>query len=189
VDDEPILTIPKPDALLALHDATAELFGTLRRWFAVPGEVPLDLREVDSAVEELGDPLMIAALAMRKLQALHLLSTPGVMTTTDVVVTIVQDLDRALVQAPNMHLKLRAAATDWDAELAVLDGSTEADLDPGAASEPPAVVAEPPDLGAAPADPTQADPETERFRARHAQLHEAVFAVLEASEGEIRYLV
>jgi hypothetical protein len=176
VDSDPIPTIPKPDALLALHDVTAELFATLRRWFAVPAQVTLDLREIDSAVQELGDPLMIAALAMRKLQALHLLSTPGVMTTTDVVVTIVQDLDRALVQAPNMHLKLWAAATDWDAELAVLDDATSP-------AEPQA------DLGEAPADPTQADPETELFRERHAKLHEAVFAVLEASEGEIRYLV
>jgi hypothetical protein len=171
VDEEPIRTIPKPDALLALHDVTAELFGTLRRWFAVPGQVPLDLHEIDSAVHELGDPLMIAALAMRKLQALHLLSTPGVMTTTDVVVTIVQDLDRALVQAPNSYLKLRAAATDWDAELAGLDGSGD---------EP---------VADAPADPDQPDPEAEGFRARHALLHEAVFAVMEASEGEIRYLV
>jgi hypothetical protein len=190
VDDDPIPTIPKPTALLALHDVTAEMFATLRRWFAVPGEVPLDLREVDSAVQELGDPLMIAALAMRKLQALHLLSTPGVMTTTDVVVTIVQDLDRALVQAPNMHLKLQAAATDWDAELAVLDGSEEGDGAPGEGGTPAAEVAPPaPDLGEAPADPAQVDPETERFRARHAQLHEAVYAVLEASDGEIRYLV
>ena len=52
--------------------------------------VALDLNEIDSAVLELGDPTMIAALAMRKLQALHLLATPGVRTTTDVVVTIVQ---------------------------------------------------------------------------------------------------
>jgi hypothetical protein len=185
VDDEPIPTIPKPDALLALHDVTAELFATLRRWFAVPGRVTLDLREVDSAVAELGDPLMIAALAMRKLQALHLLSTPGVMTTTDVVVTIVQDLDRALVQAPNMHLKLQAAATDWDAELAVLDGTD----DPGSGDLLGPDQLSLPDLGEAPADPTQTDLETERFRNRHAQLHEAVFAVLEASEGEIRYLV
>lgn len=172
MDDEAFPTIPKPDALLALHDVTTELFGTLRRWFAVPAEVALDLQEVDSAVQELGDPLMIAALAMRKLQALHLLSTPGIVTTTDVVVTIVQDLERALAQAPAMHLRLEAAATDWDAELAVLDPS-----------------AGPGGLGEAPADPTQVDPEAERFRARHAQLREAVFAVLEASDGEIRYLV
>jgi hypothetical protein len=193
VDEEQIPTIPKPDALLALHDVTTDLFATLRRWFAVPGEVPLDLRDIDSAVAELGDPLMIAALAMRKLQALHLLATPGVMTTTDVVVTIVQDLDRALVQAPNMHLKLQAAATDWDAELVVLERSDGAELDAAVLADD---VDEDDDdlyvddeLGPAPLDPAQADPETERFRARHAQLHEAVFAVLEASEGEIRYLV
>ena len=97
---EPIDALPKPDALLALHDVTAELFDTLRYWFDVPASVSIDLRAVDSAVGELGDPQMIAALAMRKLQALNLLATPGVLTTTDVVVAIVQDLDRALVQAP-----------------------------------------------------------------------------------------
>jgi hypothetical protein len=193
VDDDPIPTIPKPDELLALHDVTEELFATLRRWFAVPGEVVLNLHEVDSAVHELGDPLLIAALAMRKLQALHLLSTPGVMTTTDVVVTIVQDLDRALVQAPNMHLKLQAAAADWDAELAGLDAGGGDGSDTGSGPAADDLLADGaldlPELGDAPADPAQADPETERFRARHAQLHEALFAVLEASDGEIRYLV
>ena len=148
---------------------------------------------------ELGDARMIAALAMRKLQALHLLSTPGVLTTTDVVVTIVQDLDRALIQAPNMRLKLQAAATDWDAAF------SELDLDappPGSANHPsrtevPApiisddlVFGDPGDSlpNAAPVDPSQADPEAERFRALHGRLHEALFAVVEVSEGEIRYL-
>ena len=36
---------------------------------------------------------------------------------------------------------------------------------------------------------TQTDPAAERFRELHARLHEAVFAVLEVSEGEIRYLI
>ena len=158
--------LPKPDELLALHDVTAELFDTLRRWFDVPAKVPLDLTDVDAAVTELGDPQMIAALAMRKLQALRLLSTPGVRTTTDVVVTMVQDLNRALVQAPVMRLHRAAASTDWDAELAGL-------ADSGAADAP---------LGS-----DEADPEAERFTTLHALLHEAVFAVLEASEGEIRH--
>jgi len=201
--DEPIPTVPKPDELLALHDVTTELFQTLRRWFAVPPSVAIDLREVDSAVAELGDPLMIAALAMRKLQALHLLSTPGVMTTTDVVITIVQDLDRALIQAPNMHLKLLAAATDWDAafeELNVETGDDRSDIadvtDPAfdgnviSQSDHPArrhpVEAQGSDV---PIDPSQADPETERFRLLHAKLHDAAFAVIELSEGEIRYLI
>src|SRR6476659_874024 len=118
--DEPLETIPKPDALLALHDVTAEMFVMLREWFDVAPQVTLDLREVDSAVAELGDPVLIAALAMRKLQALHLLATPGVRTTTDVVITIVQDLTRALLQAPVMRLRVAAERTDWDAALAGL---------------------------------------------------------------------
>ncbi|MBK9180247.1 MAG: hypothetical protein IPM45_11925 [Acidimicrobiales bacterium] len=162
-------TLPKPDELLALDSVTAELFDTLRRWFAVPDEVRLDLRAVDSAVRELGDPVLVAAMAMRKLQALNLLATPGVTTTTDVVVTIVGDLDRALVQAPVMRLRLAAEQADWDAELAVLEGGA-----PVAGSEPPGAV-------------DAADDETERFRQLHARLHEAVRAVIEASEGEIRY--
>ena len=112
-----------------------------------------------------GDPQMIAALAMRKLQALHLLSTPGVRTTTDVVITIVSDLDRALLQAPVMHLRRLAATTDWDAAFAALD-------------EPATVEG--------PAHGDDEDPEIRRFHMLHAQLHEAVRAIVEASEGRIR---
>ena len=164
--------LPKPDELLALHDVTEELFTTLQRWFGVPKVVQLDLSHIDAAVRELGDPVMIAALAMRKLQALRLLATPGVVTTTDVVVTIVQDLDRALVQAPVMRLRLQADATDWDAELASLGegGSAEA-------------------LEGAPARPDEDDPERDRFVQLHARLHEAVRAVLVVSEGQIRELI
>jgi hypothetical protein len=159
--------VPKPDELLALHTVTANMFDTLRRWFDVPTEVMLDLREIDSATRELGDPVMIAALAMRKLQALHLLSLPGVRTTTDVVVAIVGDLDRALVQAPVMRLHRQAAATDWDAALAELEADGGSD-----------------DV---PVDVDDVDPEAVEFRALHAMLHGAVRAVLEVSDGEIRY--
>ena len=166
--NDPIDALPKPDALLALHDVTAELFDTLRYWFEVPASVSIDLRAVDSAVGESGDAQMIAALAMRKLQALNLLSTPGVLTTTDVVVAIVQDLDRALVQAPNMHLKREAETTDWDAALVDLESSFVDD---------------------AAQNVTDVDPEVERFRELHGRLHEALDAVVEASDGEIRYFV
>jgi hypothetical protein len=166
-DPEGVATVPKPDELLALHGVTAEMFAILRGWFDVPPKVTLDLAEVDSAVVELGDPVLIAAMAMRKLQALHLLATPGVRTTTDVIVSIVQDLQRALIQAPSMRLRLAASATDWDAELASLDA--------GDALDAPSV------------DDT--DEEADRFRALHALLLVAVEAVLAASEGEIRYLV
>ena len=117
---------------------------------------------------------MIAALAMRKLQALNLLATPGVRTTTDVVVAIIQDLERALLQAPRMRLQVRAATADWDAELAALE-AWSADLDE--------------DEAAAPTDATDRDPEVDRYRVLHRRIHEALVAVLEASDGEIVILV
>ena len=160
--------LAKPDELVALHSVTAELFEILRRWFAVPDEVSLDLAEIDSAVREMGDPVMIAALAMRKLQALHLIATPGVRTTTDVVIVIVQDLDRALIQAPVMRLKLAAETADWDAALLELEtGESEA----------------------APLSADAEDPEAQRFRQLHRRLHDAVEAVVRASDGEIRIFV
>jgi len=161
---------PKPAELLALHGVSGEMFDMLRRWFAVPDHLGLDLSEVDSAVTELGDPVMIAGMAMRKLQALNLLATPGVLTTTDVVVSIVSDLDRALVQAPSMRLQLQADTADWDAALLELDT--------------------PEDDGAVhPSASTDADPEVERFQMLHVKLHEAVRAVLQASEREIRHFL
>ena len=161
-----IQVLPKPDELLALHGVTEELFGTLKRWFDVPDEVPLDMSAIDAVVHEMADPVMIAALAMRKLQALHLLATPGVRTSTDVVITIVQDLARALLQAPAMRLKREAERTDWDAAFAGLESGTV---------EP------------APTTTDEEDTESERFEALHAALHVAVQAVLEASDGDIVY--
>ena len=160
--------VPKPAELLALDSVTAELFATLRRWFDVPPTVSLDLKEVDSAVSELGDPQMVAALAMRKLQALNLLATPGVRTTTDVVVAIVNDLERALAQAPNMWLKRQAAATDWDRAFEALESGEVEGLDE------------------APVEADEVDPEVHRFRTLHGALHDAMFAVIEISRGEIR---
>jgi hypothetical protein len=168
-EDSPHEVLPKPDELVALHGVTAEMFEVMRRWFAVPDEVTLDLTEIDSAVREMGDPVMIAALAMRKLQALHLIATPGVPTTTDVLVTIVQDLDRALVQAPVMRLRLAAETTDWDAALLELEaGQTDPDAPVSADAE---------------------DHEAQRFRQMHQALHVAVEAVVRASDGEIRVFV
>ena len=167
-EPDDIEELAKPDELVALHSVTAELFEILRRWFAVPDEVSLDLAEIDSAVREMGDPVMIAALAMRKLQALHLIATPGVRTTTDVVIVIVQDLDRALIQAPVMRLKLAAETADWDAALLELEtGESEA----------------------APLSADAEDPEAQRFRQLHRRLHDAVEAVVRASDGEIRIFV
>lgn len=162
--------VAKPDELLAIHGVTAELFETLKRWFDIGDSVPLNLAEIDSAVSELGDPQMVAALAMRKLQALHLLATPGVRTATDVVVSIVNDLERAMIQAPNMWLKRRAAATDWDRafeDMAALSVDGDADV---------------------PVEADDVDPEVLRFRTLHGLLHDAMFSVIDVSDGEIREL-
>ena len=163
--------LPKPNELLALHSVTTEMFDTLRRWFGVPPLISLNLEAIDSAVTEMADPVLIAAMAMRKLQALNLLSTPGVRTTTDVIVTIVQDLDRALVQAPNMRLNVAAEQTDWDAALVALETAESDGVDTTAGS--PSV--------------DDDDPEATYFREMHAKLHEAMFAVLQASDHEVRY--
>ena len=162
--------IPKPSELLAARTSAEALFALLRRWFGVPVNVTLDLRAVDSAVAELGDPQLVMAMAMRKLQALHLLTTPGVRTTTDVVLTVIQDLERALLQAPGMHLRQSAAETDWDAEFRAMDGPAEPLPDPDD-------------------DDVAGDDEIEVFRTHHAALHEAARAVLHITNGEIRVLV
>lgn len=161
--------IAKPQELLAARTSAEKLFRLLREWFGVPEHVTIDLREVDSAVAELGDPQLVMAMAMRKLQALHLLTTPGVRTTTDVVLTVIQDLERALLQAPTMHLKHAAAETDWDAALAALAGN-ESGEEPETHDE-------------------FEDDEIDEFRRHHAELHEAARAVLHASDGQIRTLV
>jgi hypothetical protein len=168
-DELPV--IAKPDELLALHSVTEELFDTLKQWFSVPDSVSLNLTDIDAVVTEMSDPVMIAALAMRKLQALRLLATPGVQTSTDVVLAIINDLDRALIQAPVMRLKLRASTVDWDAAFADLE-----------------IGDHPSRAARLPRESTDADSEADHFRELHRGLHEAAFAVYQASEGEMRLL-
>ena len=96
-ENDDLNPIPKPDSFLALHTVAEKLFNTLRKWFDVQRNVTIDLTKIDSAVTELGESEMIAAMAMRKLQALHLIATPGVLTTTDVILAIINDLDSCLL--------------------------------------------------------------------------------------------
>lgn len=172
--------IPKPRELLAVRGAAEALFDLLRTWFVVPERVTIDLRAIDSAVAELGEPRLVMAMAMRKLQALHLLTTPGVVTTTDVVLTVIQDLERALLQAPAMHLRDAAAATDWDAELAALEHLGDVDE----RDQP-----EKAESGDADVRGARTNEQIAQFRAHHAALHDAARAVLHASDGRIRRLV
>lgn len=177
---EPV-PIPKPNELLALHGVTEELFVILGDWFDVGDEAVLDLSDIDSAVRELGEPVMIAALAMRKLQALRLIATPGVRTSTDVVVTIIQDLDRALIQAPSMYLSEAAASTDWDQALADISEPSEAPPPDGPRTAHPAGTGSPPHLDG------ELDSQIARLQVLHNGLHEALYSVVEASDGEIVY--
>ena len=124
-ENDDLNPIPKPDSFLALHTVAEKLFNTLRKWFDVQQNVTIDLTEIDSAITELGESEMIAAMAMRKLQALHLIATPGVLTTTDVILAIINELDRALLQAPSMFLERKANQTDWDKEFESLNGESD----------------------------------------------------------------
>ncbi len=166
-ENDDLNPIPKPDSFLALHTVAENLFNTLRKWFDVKPNVTIDLTEIDSAITELGESEMIAAMAMRKLQALHLIATPGVLTTTDVILAIINDLDRALLQAPSMFLERKAIQTDWDKEFESLNGESDS-LNFPIASD-------------------QVDPEIQEFQLQHASLHQAVQDVVEAAEGEIRF--
>lgn len=154
--------IPKPAELLAARPACVELFTTLQRWFDVPSTLTLDLEGIESGNRELVDVQFVMGLAMRKLQALHLLTADHVVTTSDVVLTIAQDLERALQQAPRARLRREAARTDWDAELADLEGESETvELN---------------------------DAESRSFREAHQLIRAAAQAVLRASDGRIKRL-
>ena len=71
-----------------------------------------------------------------------------------------------------MRLKLRAEETDWDAAFELLTHEPS--------GQHPSRVT--------PHDSREVDPEADRFRDLHQRLHEAAIAVLEASDGDIRYL-
>jgi hypothetical protein len=158
--------VDKPKELLALYDVSERLFNTLRSWFDVPIAVSLPLLDVDDGTEGFSEPAMVAALAMRKLQALRLLARPGVRTTTDVVVTMIQDLDRALSEAPIMHAKhSRSDPHLAEAVAAIRNGTTDEYLSQ--------------------LRPRSAQSETLLFLVDHQMVKRAAVAVLEASPGTI----
>lgn len=87
---------PKPPELVRLYAATPEVFRTLKEQFQVPDTYELVLHDVDAAEPFLKSTLDIAAITMRKIQALRWVTKPGVETANDVVVTLAADLLRAL---------------------------------------------------------------------------------------------
>lgn len=87
---------PKPPELISLYAAAAAAFEALKEEFQVPDTYELVLRDVDAAEPFLTSTLDIAAITMRKIQALRWVAKPGVETANDVVVTLAADLLRAL---------------------------------------------------------------------------------------------
>lgn len=90
------VALSKPPELLSLYDATAMAFKIIKEEFAVPDVCQLELHNVDAAESSLTNTDDIAAIALRKIQALRFVATPGVETTNDVVVSLAADLLRSL---------------------------------------------------------------------------------------------
>jgi hypothetical protein len=87
---------PKPPELVSLYAATLEVFGMLKEDFQVPDIYELVLHDIDAAEPFLTSTLDIAAITLRKIQALRWVAKPGVETANDVVITLAADLLRAL---------------------------------------------------------------------------------------------
>ena len=116
----------------------------------------------------MADPAMIAAFAMRKLQALHLLATPG----------RAHEHRRGRDDRAGPHARAAAGAGDALARR----GRARPTGTPRSRGSPTrGDVAAPDAIDAV-------DPETERFEVLHSALHVAVQAVVELSDGEIVYL-
>ena len=64
--------------------------------YGVPKKVHLDLRSIDSAEASLTDAQYVAALTLRKLQALRYVTKPGITTSVSPVITLTTDLDASL---------------------------------------------------------------------------------------------
>ncbi|MGH4026821.1 MAG: hypothetical protein ACRDRV_19790 [Pseudonocardiaceae bacterium] len=87
---------PKPAELLSLYRTTQVIFEILKDEFQVPDTYQLSLHHIDAAEPVLAETFDIAALTMRKIQALRWLAKAGVETASDVVVSLAADLCRSL---------------------------------------------------------------------------------------------
>ena len=86
----------KPAELVDLYTATSAAFTILKEEFQVPDTYELALHDVDAAEPCLTSTADIAAITLRKVQALRWVTKPGVETTNDIVVALAADLLRAL---------------------------------------------------------------------------------------------
>ena len=86
----------KPAPLCDLADPVGEVFPIVKAWFHVPDCVHLNLSDVDVAEGEMFEAGMVAAVTLRKIQALRLLSRPGVETSLAAILSLISDVRSAL---------------------------------------------------------------------------------------------
>lgn len=86
--------LPKPRAVLDLYHLAEEAFDALRRGFPQLGPMyVIPIENVDQpGPEVLRNETDLAAMTLRKLQALRYVATDGVITGNDVVVSLITDL-------------------------------------------------------------------------------------------------
>ncbi len=88
--------IKKPAELTKLITSAPELFELLKRWSAVPDQIAIDLRAIDTGVESMQDPMMVTAFALRRLQAIYFAAQDGVVTRTDICIQQIVGMDASL---------------------------------------------------------------------------------------------
>lgn len=89
-------SLSKPQELLDLHSLTETLFNLIREQFDVGATYVLKLATVDAGRKQLVSVEDVAALTMRRLQALRLVATSGHPTASDVVMGLCGPLIRSL---------------------------------------------------------------------------------------------
>lgn len=89
------LPVKRPPELLAIPAHAEALFELVRKRFEVPASYTLDLSSPVLGEESLRSPLAVAAITMRKLQALQYLER-AVKPPSHVVLSLLADVSRSL---------------------------------------------------------------------------------------------
>lgn len=89
--------VEKPAALVAIADVLPQTFDALKTCYKVKDYFALDLNAIDAIPEEqFAQHLEIAALSMRKIQLLYVISQRGVRTRADIVISLCAELVTAI---------------------------------------------------------------------------------------------
>jgi hypothetical protein len=92
--------VSKPEALIRVGPVLASAYDALKMELRLPDHVVVTLGPIDSMshLQLMDYPEELAAFTLRKMQVLHLLAQPGVLTTNATVVALCMDIVRALTQ-------------------------------------------------------------------------------------------